>query len=83
MVFNFLWIIHSDHWKGERFEKSEEITDDIIEYVIMNSKIFPDRIWENVLNALYRVPSSGRLLKVVYKRLSKDKIVIITAMWMD
>ena len=55
----------------------------MIEYAILRSNIFRARHWDGVLNALYRIPSSGRLLKVVYKRLSKDKIFIITALWLD
>lgn len=61
----------------------EGIYDELIEYVVSKSKIFKDRWWENTFNAIYRVPSSGRLLKVVYKRLSKDKIFIITTYWLD
>lgn len=61
----------------------EEVTDALIEHVIIKSKIFRDRYHEDALNAIYRIPTSGRLLKVVYKRLSKDKVKIITAFWMD
>ncbi len=78
-----LWIVHSVHWKKKKFTKEEEITDELIDYVITKSKIFKDRYWEDVLNAIYRVPTSGRLVRVVYKRLSKDKVKIITAFWLD
>ena len=79
----FLWIIHSEHWKIKKSTKEEFITDELIEYVITKSKIFHDKYSEDTLNAIYRVPTSGRLLKVVYKRLSEDKIKIITAFWLD
>lgn len=55
----------------------------MIEYAIARSDALRDRHWEGALNALHRIPSSGRLLKVAYKRLSKDRVKIITAMWPD
>lgn len=74
-------IEHSDYWKRKRLYR-KDIRDDLIGYVIQNSSILKDRNWEDVLNAISRVPPSGRLLKVVYKR-KGDKIIIITAFWLD
>ncbi|MDO8623604.1 MAG: DUF4258 domain-containing protein [archaeon] len=74
-------IINSEHWKRKR-KYRKDITDDIIEYAIKNSNELRDKYWENALNAICRVPLSGRILKVVY-RLEKNKIKIITAFWLD
>lgn len=57
--------------------------DSAIEYAIMRSDVFRDRYDRHALNAICRIPGFGRALKVVYKRLSKDKVYIITAFWMD
>ena len=35
------------------------------------------------LYAIARVPPAGRLLEVVYKKLARDKIKLITAYWLD
>lgn len=75
-------IEHSSHWELKRIKRSE-ITDDLVEYAIQNSNELKDKHWEDALNAVCRIPPSGRLLKVVYKRIDKDKIKIITAFWID
>ncbi len=73
---------YTKHWKKKkRYRK--DITDGFIEYTIRNSNVFKDRYWKDALNAICRVPPSGRILKVVYKRISKDKFKIITAYWLD
>ena len=73
--------IESEHWKKKR-RKRKDISDDIIEYAIKNSNEINDKYWENALNAISRIPPSGRILKVVYRK-EKSKIKIITAFWLD
>ena len=73
--------IYSKHWLlKNKYRKNINETD--IEYAILNSDIIKDRKWENAFNAICRVPPSGRILKVVYKR--KGKVYkILTAYWLD
>lgn len=73
---------HSDHWKRKR-KYREDITDALIEYAIINSNELKDKYWENTLNVICRVPPSGRILKVVYRKLARGKVKIITAFWLD
>jgi hypothetical protein len=73
--------IDSNHWKRKR-EYRPDITNDIIEYAIMNSNALKDKYWRDALNAVCRIPPSGRILKVVYRK-EKNKIKIITAFWLD
>ena len=73
---------YSEHWKRKR-KYRKDITDAFIEYAINHSSELRDRHWENALNAICRVPPSGRILKVVYRKLAKDKTKIITAFWLD
>jgi len=75
-------IDYSDYWKKKRKFRSE-IADDLIEYAIQNSKILKDRKWKELFNAIARIPSTGRLLKVVYRRKGKNNIEAITAYWPD
>ncbi len=74
-------IEHSPYWSKKR-KKRPDITDDIIEYCINNSNKLKDKYWEDVWNAISRIPPSGRLLKVVYKTKGKT-IKIVTAYWLD
>ncbi len=73
--------IYSKHWlRKKNYRKT--ITEADIEYTILHSNILKDKRWENVFNAIYRVPPSGRILKVVYK--IKGKVYkILTAYWLD
>ena len=71
-------IEYSKYWKSKR-EYRPEITDDFVEYAIQNSDILKDRNWEGLLNAIARVPSSGRKLKVVYRRKGKNNIEVMSA----
>jgi len=74
-------IEYSEHWaKKKKYRK--DITDDMIEYAISNSNELKDKYWEDALNAISRIPPSGRILKVIYKK-EKSKIKIITAFWLD
>ncbi|MFH1365517.1 MAG: hypothetical protein ABIH28_02960 [archaeon] len=54
----------------------------MIEYAISNSNELNDKLWEDALNVICRIPPSGRILKVVYKK-EKSKNKIITAFWLD
>ena len=75
-------LIPSEHWKKQRkFRKY--ITNDFIIHAIQNSAVLKDKYWEDALNAISRIPPSGRLLKVVYKRIGKNKVKIVTAYWLD
>lgn len=80
MIFQY-----SKHWiKQKRFRP--EITDDVIEFCIINSNKLNDKKWENAYNAIARIPPSGRILKVVYRELYEGEsktIKIITAFWLD
>jgi len=73
--------IESEHWK-KKTERRKTITSDVIEYAIKNSHELNDKHWQNALNAICRIPPSGRILKVVYRK-EKHKIKIITAFWLD
>jgi len=74
-------IIDSEHWKKKR-KYRKDITDDFVEYAIKNSNELKDKYWEDALNAICRIPPSGRILKVIYRK-EKSKIKIITAFWLD
>lgn len=73
--------IESKHWKRKR-EQRKDITDAMIEYAIIHSNELRDKYWEDALNAISRIPPSGRILKVVYRK-QEEKIKIITAFWLD
>ncbi len=73
---------YSKHWIKKQKTKKKDITNDMIEFVINNSKILKDKYWEDALNAIIKIPPSGRTLKVVYKKI-QQKIFIITAYWLD
>lgn len=75
-------IEYSKHWLKKHIKKKKDITNDAIDFALMNSRIINDNNWEGVLNAISRIPPSGRILKVVYKK-SKEKIFIVTAYWLD
>lgn len=75
-------IVSSEYWARKR-HKRPDISDDMIEYCIMNSNKLNDRTWESVWNAIARIPPSGRLLKVVYREKGKDIKIIVTAYWLD
>ncbi len=77
-----LKFIYSKHWiRKKRYRK--DISDYLIEYAIQNSNELKDKHWEDASNAVCRVPPTGRILKVVYKRIGKDRMKIITAFWLD
>ena len=61
-------IEYSKHWLKKHARKKKDITNDAIEYAINNSRIMNDRNWEDAFNAISRIPPSGRILKVIYKK---------------
>jgi hypothetical protein len=76
---------YSIHWEEQK-EIRKEITDDVIELCILNSQKMKDREWPDAFNAIARIPPSGRILKVVYREIYKEKekvIKIITSYWLD
>jgi len=73
-------LVYSNHWEKKHKEKRKDITKDMIEFVLLNSSELRDKHWENIFNAVAKVPPMGRTLKVVYKKL-KGKIFIITSFW--
>ena len=73
---------YSNHWlRKEKFR--QDITEDLIEYAINNSEEMMDKHWSNASSAICRIPPSGRILKVIFRRLDENKIKIITAFWLD
>ena len=74
--------VYSSHWNFKKRYRPD-ITDDLIEYAILNSNELKDKHWEDASNAISRVPPIGRILKVIYKRINKEQIKIITAFWID
>ncbi len=75
-------IEYSKHWLRKHEKKKKDITNDAIEYALKNSREMKDKNWEDASNAISRIPPSGRILKVVYKKF-KGKIFIVTAYWLD
>ncbi len=75
-------IEYSKHWLRKHEKKKKDITHDAIEFALKNSREMKDRNWEDAFNAISRIPPSGRILKIVYKKL-KGKIFIVTAYWLD
>ncbi|OGJ20627.1 hypothetical protein A3K73_04870 [Candidatus Pacearchaeota archaeon RBG_13_36_9] len=75
-------IVYSEHWIKKHQKKRKDITDDMIEYAITSSGQLKDKHWQDALNAISRIPPSGRILKVIYKK-TQEKIFIITAYWLD
>ena len=72
---------YSEHYLESKIYRSD-ITDYEIEYCIINSDKISDRKWEDVINAISRVPPTNRLLKVAYKIKGKT-IKILTAYWLE
>ena len=75
-------IIHSLHWREKRKDR-KNITDDLIEYCILHSKVIRDKHWDDAFNALLRMPQTGRVLKVVYVWTKKGNVSVITAFWIN
>lgn len=75
-------IKYSKHWIKKQRSKRADITNDMIEYAINNSRPSKDKYWKDAFNVVSRIPPSGRILKVVFKLKSKNKFVI-TAFWLD
>lgn len=75
-------IIYSKHWIRKQAYRPD-ITDDLIEFALINSVRIRDKQWIDVYNAICRISPSGRLLKVVYRQVGLATFKIITAYWMD
>ncbi len=73
---------YSKHWLKKRKYRAD-IIDDMVLYSIQNSAQIRDKYWEDALNAIAKIPPSGRTLKVVYKRVKNGKIKVISAFWLD
>jgi len=74
--------LYSWHWK-RKWKYRRDTTPDMFEYAIQNSDILPDKHWDDALNAICTIPYTGKVLKVVYKKIGKSEIKIITAFWLD
>ena len=71
---------YSEHWiKKKRFRV--DITEDILEYATIHFDTVRDLRWEDCINAIGKIPWTGREIKVVYKR-EGNKIKIVTAYWL-
>lgn len=55
----------------------------MLEFAIMKGEIDSDRRWGNAYNAIARVPTSGRTLKVVFRRVGSKNYKVITTYWLD
>jgi len=75
-------IEYSKHWLKKHEKKKKDITNDAIEFALKNSRELKDKYWKDAFNVISRIPPSGRILKVVYKKL-KEKVFIVTAYWLD
>lgn len=75
-------IEYSKHWKKKQRKKKKDITNEMIEYAINTSRVLKDKHWKDALNAVSRIPPSGRILKVVFKIKNRNRF-IITAFWLD
>ncbi|MEW6295092.1 MAG: hypothetical protein AB1467_02210 [Candidatus Diapherotrites archaeon] len=76
-------IVESNHWKFKK-QFRKDIENYMIEYAIMKCGEFSrDSVHENALNAISRIPETGKTLKVVFRWIGKDKIKLITAYYLD
>ena len=71
----------SIHWSKKKVYR-KDITYDLIGYCIQKSHKIRDKYWEDAWNAVFKIPQTGRTLKVVYKTKGKT-IKILTAYWLD
>lgn len=55
----------------------------MLEYAITHSDELKDKHWPDASNAICRIPPSGRILKVVYKKIGYQTYKLITAFWLD
>jgi hypothetical protein len=73
---------YSAHYLRKKKYRAD-IAEYMIEYAIANSDELKDKYWEDASNAICRIPPSGRILKVVYKKIGTNKYKIITTYWLD
>lgn len=75
-------IIESKHWqRKKRFRRNIEPY--MIESVISGGPVQRDKIHDGALNAIGFVPQTGKTLKVVFRRITKEKVKLITASYLD
>ena len=75
-------VVESKHWRNKkRFRKNIEPY--MIKAVIRNGLLLRDRLHLNVLNAMAVVPQTGKTLKVVFRKIGRDKVKLITAYYLD
>ena len=78
-MMEFEYSVHYIHKQKYR----PDITEYMIEYAITHSDELRDKHWDDASNAICRIPPSGRILKVVYKKIGKNRYRIITTYWLD
>ena len=61
---------YSKHWRKKKLYR-KDITDDFIIYAVQNSSILKDKYWEDALNAICRMPPSGRFIKSCIQKIKQ------------
>ena len=75
-------IMESLHWrKKKKFRK--DIENYMIEYAVNSGKIEKDRLHKNALNSICIIPQTGKRLKVVFRKIGKESIKLITAYYLE
>ncbi len=75
-------IIETSHWvKKNIFRQDIELY--MVEFALMNSNFQKDKNDPALLNAIARIPQNGKILKVVFKFIGKDRVKLITAYYLD
>ena len=75
-------IIESEHWKKKKAYRAD-IEDYMVEFAINNSRRQRDMHHHDALNAIARIPQTGKRLKVVFRIVGKDKVKLITSYYLD
>ena len=55
-------ILYSKHWIKKNKRKRKDITNDMLEFALINSTELKDKRWKNVLNAISRIPPPDCIL---------------------
>jgi len=76
-------IIESYHWqKKKKYRRNIELH--MIEYAINSSEKYQkDAYHKNAVNTTVVVPETGRRLKVIFRKLGKQRVKLITAYYID
>lgn len=61
----------------------KDITEALLELAISKGRTVRDKRWADAYDTFIRAPSSGRILKVVYRRTGPKSYKIIAAYWLD